>query len=249
KIVESQVTQILEGSIAGIAGIDVIDSRSRSEQSHISVRFHPDIDQDVAASDIRDRVSRVRGRLPDEIDEPVTAKVEADAQPIMLLVFNSPVLSPLEITDYIDRFVIDQLKNLNGVADVSIYGERRYAMRIWIDRERLAAFALTVQDIENALRAQNVELPSGRIESTNREFSVLSRTGLVTPAEFRDIVIKVSGNHQVKLGEVARVELGAFDERRESRFEGGTAIAVGVIKQAVSNPLDVSKAIRALLPK
>ncbi|MBN8912746.1 MAG: efflux RND transporter permease subunit [Rhizobiales bacterium] len=249
KIVESQVTQILEGSIAGIAGIDVIDSRSRSEQSHISVRFHPDIDQDVAASDIRDRVSRVRGRLPDEIDEPVIAKVEADAQPIMLLVFNSPVLSPLEITDYIDRFVIDQLKNLNGVADVSIYGERRYAMRIWIDRERLAAFALTVQDIENALRAQNVELPSGRIESTNREFSVLSRTGLVTPAEFRDIVIKVSGNHQVKLGEVARVELGAFDERRESRFEGGTAIAVGVIKQAVSNPLDVSKAIRALLPK
>jgi multidrug efflux pump len=167
----------------------------------------------------------------------------------MLLVFNSPVLSPLEITDYIDRFVIDQLKNLNGVADVTIYGERRYAMRIWIDRERLAAFALTVQDIENALRAQNVELPSGRIESTNREFSVLSRTGLVTPEEFRNIVIKVSGNHQVKLGEVARVELGAFDERRESRFEGGTAIAVGVIKQAVSNPLDVSKGVRALLPR
>jgi multidrug efflux pump len=249
KIIESQVTQILEGSIAGIPGIDVIDSQSRSEQSRISVRFHPDIDQDVAASDIRDRVSRVRGRLPDEIDEPIIAKVEADAQPIMLLVFNSPVLSPLEITDYIDRFVIDQLKNLNGVADVTIYGERRYAMRIWIDRERLAAFALTVQDIETALRAQNVELPSGRIESANREFSVLSRTGLVTPEEFRNIVIKVSGNHQVKLGEVARVELGAFDERRESRFEGGTAIAVGVIKQAVSNPLDVSKAVRALLPK
>ncbi len=249
KIIESQVTQILEGSIAGIPGIDVIDSQSRSEQSRISVRFRPDVNQDVAASDVRDRVSRVRGRLPDEIDEPIIAKVEADAQPIMLLVFNSPVLSPLEITDYIDRFVIDQLKNLNGVADVTIYGERRYAMRIWIDRERLAAFALTVQDIESALRAQNVELPSGRIESANREFSVLSRTGLVTPEEFRNIVIKVSGNHQVKLGEVARVELGAFDERRESRFEGGTAIAVGVIKQAVANPLDVSKAVRALLPR
>ncbi|AHB48599.1 acriflavin resistance protein [Hyphomicrobium nitrativorans NL23] len=249
KIVESQVTQILEGSIAGIPGIDIIDSSSRSEQSRISVRFRPEIDQDVAASDVRDRVSRVRGRLPDEIDEPVIAKVEADAQPIMLLVFNSPVLNPLQITDYIDRFVIDQFKNLNGVADVTIYGERRYAMRIWIDRERLAAFALTVQDIENALRAQNVELPSGRIESANREFSVLSRTGLVTPEEFRNIVIKVSGNHQVKLGEVARVELGAFDERRESRFEGGTAIAVGVIKQAVSNPLDVSKAVRDLLPR
>lgn len=249
RIVETQVTQILEGSIAGIPGIDVIDSQSRSEQSRISVRFRPDVDQDVAASDVRDRVSRVRGRLPDEIDEPVIAKVEADAQPIMMLVFNSPVLNPLEITDYIDRFVIDQLKNLNGVADVMIYGERRYAMRIWIDRERLAAFALTVQDVESALRAQNVELPSGRIESANREFSVLSRTGLVTPDEFRNIVIKMSGTHQVKLGEVARVELGAFDERRESRFEGGTAIAVGVIKQAVANPLDVSKAVRALLPR
>ena len=249
KIIESQVTQILEGSIAGIPGIDVIDSQSRSEQSRISVRFHPDIDQDVAASDVRDRVSRVRGRLPDEIDEPIISKVEADAQPIMMIVFNSPVLNPLEITDYIDRYVVDQIKNLNGVADVTIYGKRRYAMRIWIDRERLAALALTVQDIENALRAQNVELPSGRIESTNREFTVLSRTGLVTPDEFRNIVIKVADGHQVKLGEVARVELGAFDERRESRFEGGTAIAIGVIKQAVSNPLDVSRAVSALLPK
>ena len=249
QIVETQITQILEGSIAGIPGIDVLESRSRSEQSHISVRFRPDVDQDVAASDVRDRVSRVRARLPPEIDEPVIAKVEADAQPVMLLVFTSPELNPLQISDYVDRFIIDQLKNLDGVADVTIYGERRYSMRIWIDRERLAAFALTVQDIENALRAQNVELPSGRIESANREFSVLSRTGLTTPAEFSNIVVKVSGNHQVRLGEVARVELGAADERRESRYEGGTAIAVGVIKQAVANPLDVSKGVRALLPR
>ena len=127
----------------------------------------------------------------------------------MLLVFKSAEMNPLEITDYLDRFIVDRLKNLNGVADVTIYGERRYAMRIWIDRERLAAFNLTVQDIESALRAQNVELPSGRIESENREFSVLSRTGLVTPEQFKNIVIKISGDHQVKLGEVANVELGA----------------------------------------
>jgi multidrug efflux pump len=248
-IIESQVTQILEGSIAGISGIDVLESSSRSEDSRITVRFRPEVDQDVAASDVRDRVSRVRGRLPDEIDEPIIAKVEADAQPVMMLVFTSPTLSTLDITDYVDRFVVDQLKNLNGVADVTIYGERRYAMRIWIDRERLAAFALTVQDIENALRAQNVELPSGRIESANREFTVLSKTGLVTPEEFRNVVIKRSGNHQVKLREVARVELGPFDERRESRYGGKNAIAVGVIKQAVANPLDVSKAVRTLLPR
>src|SRR3990172_4992532 len=162
-IIESQVTRPLEDSLAGIEGIKTIKSASREEVSQITVEFVQNRDPDAAASDVRDRVSRVRGRLPDEVDEPVIAKVEADAQPVMFLVFTSGEMSPLEITDYVDRFIIDRLKNLNGVADVTIYGERRYAMRIWIDRERLAAFALTVQDVEIALRAQNVELPSCRI--------------------------------------------------------------------------------------
>ncbi len=248
-IVESQITQVLEGSIAGIAGIDVLESTSRAETSRITVRFHSNVDQDVAASDVRDRVSRVRKRLPEEVQEPTIAKVEADAQAILNLVFTSDRMTALEITDYVDRFVLDRLKNLTGVADVTIYGERRYAMRIWIDRERLAAFSLTVQDVENALRAQNVDLPSGRIESRDREFSVLSRTGLVTPEQFRNIVVKIADSHQVKLGEVARVELGAADERRDSRYNGQPAIAVGVIKQAVANPLDVSKAVRAVMPQ
>jgi multidrug efflux pump len=248
-IVESQITQVLEGSIAGIAGIDVLESTSRAESSRITVRFRSDVDPDVAASDVRDRVSRVRRRLPEEVQEPTIAKVEADAQSIMYLVFTSDRMSALEITDYVDRFVLDRLKNLNGVADVTIYGERRYAMRIWIDRERLAAFNLTVQDVENALRAQNVELPSGRIESRDREFSVLSRTGLSTPEQFRNIVVKIADGHQVKVGEVARVELGAQDERRDSRFNGRPAIAAGIIKQAVANPLDVSKAVREVLPE
>lgn len=249
KIVESQITQILEGSIAGIPGIDVLESSSRSEQSRINVRFNPDVDQDVAASDVRDRVSRVRGRLPDEVDEPIIAKVDSDAQPIMFLIFTSPRLSSLEITDYIDRFIVDQLKNLSGVADVTIFGERRFAMRIWIDHERLAAFNLTVQDIENALRAQNVEVPSGRIESQNREFSVLSNTGLSTPEQFENIVVKLADSYQVKLKDVARVELGAAEERRQSHFNGAPAMAVGIIKQAVANPLDVSSAVTKLLPE
>lgn len=247
-IVETQITQILEGSIAGIEGIDVLESSSRSESSRITVRFRNEVDPDVAASDVRDRASRVRGRLPDEITEPVIAKVEADAQAIMFLVFRSAKLSSLEISDIVDRTIVDRLKNLTGVADVQIYGERRYAMRIWIDRERLAAFNLTVQDIEAALRSQNAEIPSGRIESSDREFSVLSRTGLTTPEQFRNIVVKLSGSHQVKLGELARVELGAQDERRASTFDGVPAIAVGVIKQSTANPLDVSKAVNAALP-
>jgi multidrug efflux pump len=247
-IVETQVTQILEGSIAGIEGIDVLESSSRQESSRITVRFRSNIDPDVAASDVRDRVSRVRGRLPDEISEPVIAKVEADAQAILFLVFTSPTKTSLELTDYVDRFIVDRLKNLTGVADVQIFGERRYAMRIWIDRERLAAYALTVQDIEAALRAQNAEIPSGRIESRDREFAVLSRTGLSTPEQFRNVVVKVANGYQVKLGEVARIELGASDERRSSNYNGVPAIAVGVIKQATANPLDVSNAVRAVLP-
>ena len=248
-IIESQITQILEGSIAGIEGIDVLESTSRTESSRITVRFRLNIDPDVAASDVRDRVSRVRRRLPDEIEEPTIAKVEADAQPVMFLVFNSDRMSQLELTDYVDRYVVDRLKNLTGVADVVIYGERRYAMRIWIDRERLPAYNLTVQDIENAIAAQNIELPSGRIESTDREFTVLSRTGLSTPEEFGNIVVKLTDTHQVKLREVARVELGAADERRASMFNGGPAVTVGIIKQAVANPLDVSKATNAVLPE
>jgi multidrug efflux pump len=249
RIVESQVTQVLEGSIAGIAGIDVLESTSRSERSRISVRFDLDVDPDVAASDIRDRVSRVRQRLPDEIDEPIVAKVEADAQPILFLSFTSDRMSSLDITDYVDRYVIDRLKNLAGVADVVIYGERRFAMRIWVDRERLAAYNLTVQDIEDALRQQNVEIPSGRIESTDREFNVLSRTGLTTPQEFEQIIVKRGGGSQVKMRDVARVEIAAQDERRVSRFNGRNAIALGVIKQATANPLEVSQALRQELPR
>ncbi len=247
-IIETQITQVLEGSIAGIAGIDVLESTSRSETSRITVRFRPEVDPDVAASDVRDRVSRVRGRLPDEVEEPVIAKVEADAQAVMYIVFTSDQMSSLEITDYVDRYIVDRLKNLNGVADVTIFGERRYAMRIWVDRERLAAYALTIQDIEAALRAQNVELPAGRIESHDREFSVLSRTGMTTPEQFRNIVVKRADGYQVKMGEVARVELGAADERRDSKYNGQPAIVVGIIKQAVANPLDVSNGVRGILP-
>ncbi|MCS0494354.1 efflux RND transporter permease subunit [Ancylobacter sp. MQZ15Z-1] len=247
-IVESQVTQVLEGSIAGIEGIDVLESTSRSESSRITVRFRSNVDPDVAASDVRDRVSRVRKRLPDEIDEPVISKVEADAQPVMFIVFSSDRMNALELTDYIDRYVVDRFKNLTGVADVQIYGERRYAMRIWIDRERLAAYKLTVQDIEDALRAQNVEIPSGRIESADREFTVLSRTALATVDQFNDIVVKSVDGAQVRLDEVAKVELGAADERRSSRFNGGQAVILGIIKQAVANPLDVSTGVRAVLP-
>ncbi|NYZ12513.1 efflux RND transporter permease subunit [Azospirillum sp. RWY-5-1] len=249
EIIETQVTQVLEGSIAGIEGIDTLTSVSRAETSRITVTFRSTVDPDVAASDVRDRVGRVRGRLPDELEEPVIAKVEADAQPVMFMPFTSDRLSSLEITDYLDRVVIDRFKNLPGVADVTILGERRYAMRIWLDRDRLAAYALTVQDVEEALRAQNIEIPSGRIESRDREFTVLSRTGLVTPEQFGAVVVKRADGFPVRLRDVAGIELGAADDRRASRSDGRNAISIGIVKQATANPLDVSKGVRGALPQ
>ncbi|MBL8573826.1 MAG: efflux RND transporter permease subunit, partial [Hyphomicrobiaceae bacterium] len=248
EIIENQVTQVLENSIAGIEGIDVLNSSSRSETSRVTVRFRSSVNPDVAASDVRDRVGRVRGRLPDAIDEPVIAKVEADAQPIIYVSFTSDRMNALDLTDYLDRFVNDRIRNLDGVADVTVLGERRYAMRIWIDDQRLAAYRLTIQDVEQALRGQNVEVPSGRIESRDREFTVLSRTGLATPAEFEKVVIKSAGGTFVRIGDVARVELGAADDRRMSRYNGLEAITLGIVKQSTANPLDVSNAIRKDMP-
>jgi multidrug efflux pump len=247
-IVETQVTQVLEDSLAGIEGIDFITSISRQESSQITVTFKLDRNPDYAAADIRDRVGRVRGHLPEEIDEPIIQKREADAQPIMYLAFSSERHSALEITDYADRYVKDQLQTLNGVAEVRLFGDRQYSMRIWLDPERLAAYQLTPQDVENALRRQNVEVPSGRIESLQREFTVLAETDLRTPEQFNDLIVKDANNYLVRLSDVGRAELGPLDERRIVRFNGKPAIALGVIKQATANPLEVSNEVNRVLP-
>jgi len=249
EIIETQVSQVLEGSIAGIEGIEALTSSSEAELSRITVRFRLGTDPDVAASDVRDRVSRVRGRLPDEIEEPVIAKVEADAQAMIFVALTSDRAPTVEISDYADRYVRDRLQTLPGVAEVRIFGERRYSMRIWLDRARLAAYELTVQDIEDALRQQNAEVPSGRIEGPDTEFTVLSRTGLVRPEQFREIVVKDAGGFAVRLGDVARVELGPQDERRITRYNGRQAVVLGIVKQATANPLDISNEMRAVLPQ
>ncbi|MGL1834583.1 efflux RND transporter permease subunit [Rhodocyclaceae bacterium SMB388] len=249
-IVESRVTKPLEDSLAGIEGVDVISSISRSERSQISVRFRLERDADSAAADVRDRVSRVRRSLPDDIDEPVIAKVEADANPIIWLAFSSDRHSPLEVTDVANRIVKPRLQTLPGAADARVFGERRYSMRIWLDRDRLGAYGLTAQDVEDALRRQNVELPAGRIESQKREFSVVAQTDLVRPAQFEAVVVREPGSADgipVRIRDIGRVEIGAASERTSVRFDGRSAVAIGLVKQATANPLDLSKALRAEL--
>ena len=249
EVIESQVTMPLEDSIAGIDGVDIITSVSRTESSQITVRFKLSKDPDTAAAEVRDRVARVRGRLPEAADEPVISKVEADATPTIWLAYTSETMGPLELTDLINRVVKPRLQTIPGVADVQIGGDRKYAMRIWVDPDRLAAYKLTVQDVEDALRRQNLEVPAGRIESQQREFSVTARTDLNTVAQFYEIALKTVGGYTVRLRDVARVEEAAANERSRVRLNGVPSISTGVIRNATANPLEVADGVRALMPQ
>jgi len=245
EVVESQVTKPLEDSLAGIEGVEVMTSQSRSETSRINVRFSLKRDPDSAAADVRDKVARARGKLPDTIDEPIIAKVEADSNPVIYIAVEAGSLTPLEATDYVKRYVTPRLSVLPGAADVRVFGERQTSMRINLDRSRLAGYKLTVQDVEDAIRRQNAEIPAGRIESTAREFTVVAETDLRTPEQFNAIIVANVGGYPVRLRDVGNAELGAVEERTISRYTGNPSLNIGVIKQAVANPLDLSRAVRA----
>lgn len=249
EVIESQVSKPLEDSIAGIDAVDVITSISRAEQSQISVRFRLEKDADAAAAEVRDRTARVRNRLPQAIDEPVIAKVEADAFPVIWLAFTSDTHSPLQINDMVNRIVKPRLQTVTGVADVRIFGERKYAMRVWLDPDRLAGYRMTTQDVEDAIRRNNLELPAGRIESQTREFSVTSQTDLVRANQFAEIVIRNVNGFPVKLRDVAQVREGPADERSSVRLNGRPAISAGVIRQATANPLQLADGVREMMPR
>jgi len=249
EVIETQVTKVLEDSLAGIEGVDIITSISRQEESQITVRFKLERDPDSAAADVRDKVSRVRQRLPQDVDEPVIAKVEADAQPVIWLALNSDSMSTLELSDLANRIVKPRLQTAPGAADVRIFGERRYSMRVWLDADRLAAYSLTVQDVEDALRRSNLEVPAGRIESAQREFNVTAATDLQTPEQFREIGVRTVNGQTIRIGDVARVEQAPQDERTSVRYNGREAISLGVIRQSTANPLDLSAGVRDMLPR
>ena len=249
EVVESQVTKPLEDSLAGIEGVDVITSISRQESSQITVRFKLSRDPDSAAADVRDKVSRVRQALPQGIDEPVIAKIEADASPVVWLALSSDVHTPLQLSDLANRIAKPLLQTVPGAADVRLTGERRYAMRVWIDPDRLAAYRLTVQDVEDALRRSNLEVPAGRIESSQREFNVTATTDLQTPEQFRAVALRTANGQTIRLGDVARVLEGPREERTSVRFNGSEAISLGVIRQATANPLELSAGVNALLDR
>ena len=248
RVMESAVTDILEEELSTVEGLRTLTSVSGEQSSNITLEFNLGRSVESAAQDVRDKVSRVRGRLPREVLEPVIAKQDADAQPFYWLALSGENYSLLDLSDIGDRVVKQRLQTIPGVGNSFIAGERRYSMRIWLSAKELAARDLTVQNVEAAIRSRNVEIPAGRIESENREFTVRSLGQLKTPQEFGDLVVANQGGQLVRLRDLARVELGPRDERSMLRFNGTSAVAVGIVRQSKANMVDVADSIRAALP-
>jgi len=248
QVVETAVTDVLEEELSTIQGIRTLSSSSSEQTSDITLEFTLDRPVDVAAQDVRDKVSRVRGRLPVDVLEPVIAKQSADAQPFFWLALSSDNYDLMQLSDIADRLVKARLQSLAGVGSANIFGERRYSMRVWVQTEALSARGLTVQDVESAIAARNVEIPAGRIESTRREFSVRSLGELKTPQEFGEMVVASQGTQLIKLKDVARVELGPEDDRSIFRWKGTPSVAIGVVRQSKANLIDVARRIREELP-
>ncbi|MEZ4412311.1 MAG: efflux RND transporter permease subunit [Gemmatimonadales bacterium] len=249
RVMESAVTDILEEELSTVEGLRTLTSTSGEQSSNITLEFNLGRSVESAAQDVRDKVSRVRGRLPREVLEPVIAKQDADAQPFYWLALSGANYKLLDLSDIGDRIVKQRLQTIPGVGNSFIAGERRISMRIWVSAKELAARGLTVQDVESAVRSRNVEIPAGRIESDNREFTVRSLGELKTPQEFADLVVANQGGQLVRLRDLARVELGPRDERSVLRFNGTSAVAVGIVRQSKANMVDVADSIRAALPK
>jgi multidrug efflux pump len=255
EVMESRVTQVLESAVSGIEGIKQITSTSRDERANINIEFNLSRDIDAAASDVRDAVSRSTARLPDEVTAPVVSKANADSFPVLWMTLTSSTLSPLELTDYADRNLVDRFSLLPGVAAVRISGERRLAMRIWLDLAAMATKNVTVQDIERAIDAQNIELPAGRLESSAREFTLRADATLKTAADFSGIIVRQESDVVVRLSDVARIERGPAEERTALRWNGKPAIGLGILPQSKANVVAIAdgvkremEAVRQILP-
>ncbi|MBK5969008.1 MULTISPECIES: efflux RND transporter permease subunit [Thiorhodovibrio] len=245
-VVETRITQLIEDRIAGVEGIESIASSSEDGRSRITIEFGIGRDIDGAANDIRDRVSGVLDQLPVEAEPPDIQKVDSNDDVIMWLNLVSDRMTVPELSDYARRYMVDRFSVLDGVARVRVGGQQTYAMRVWLDRNALAARELTVADVESALRAENVELPAGSVESLDRQFSVRTERNFRTPEEFARLVVdRGEDGYLVRLGDVARVELGTEENRTVFRGNGVPMVGLGIIKQSTANTVSVADRAKA----
>ena len=245
EIVDTDITEIIDSAIAGISGVKTITSQSSRGRSRTVIEFELGRDIDQAANDVRDAVGRVANRLPAEADDPRVIKNDSDADPVMRLAVTSDRMNGSEMTDYIERFIKDRITTIDGVATVDIYGERRAAMRIWLDRRAMAARNLTVADVSAALQRNNVELPAGEIESRTRQFAVRLNSRLTNEEQFRNIVLRQDDGFPLRLGAIARIEKGVENDSTIVRNNGEPAIGIAVIRQSQANTIAISKAVRS----
>jgi len=248
-VVETEVTNVLEEQLATLTGVKTLTSSSQEQGSIITIEFELNQNVDEAANDVRDKVSRIRGRLPREADDPIISKVDANAQPIFWIALTSDVHSGLELSEVADQLLKEKLQRLPGVGSVFIGAERRYAMRIWLDPQLMAAHGVTTQDVDRAVDLANAEIPGGRVEGEEREFAVRTRGELDTAQEFSKIIVVQNDDDIVRLGDIAHVEVGAEDERTIARFNGKTAVGLGVVKQSKASTLSVAEEVKKAIPE
>jgi multidrug efflux pump len=245
-VVETRITQVLEGELSGIEGVKTINSSSRDERSQIRVEFDLERNLDEAANDVRDRVSRAARRLPIDVEPPIVSKADADTRPIVWLTLAGETMSTMALTDYLQRYIVDRFAVIPGVSQVNLQGAGGPSMRIWLDRLALAARNLTVTDVEDALRRENLELPAGRLESQQRDFQVRLARNYLTADDFRQLVItQGTDGHLVRLGEVAGIEVGPRDPQRVFRTNGANTTGFGIVKQSTANTVDVLDGVAA----
>lgn len=247
EIVDTDITEVIEGAVAGVSGIRSLSSSSQRGSSRTTIEFQVGQDMDQAANDVREAVARVRGGLPDGVEEPRISKNDSDADPVMRVSISSDRLDPAAVNDYAERYIVDRLATLEGVSQVQIHGERRYALRIWLDRAAMAARRLTVADVTEALQRNNLELPAGELESTTRRFTLRADTRLGTVEEFARLVVAQRGDYPVRLADIARVVRGVEDQDSMARVDGDTAVVLGVLRQSQANTVAVSQRVRAEL--
>lgn len=246
EVIEERITQVIERQVSGIQGIDRVNSSSRDGRSQISITFRLDRDLDAAANDVRDAVSRVSANLPDQADPPQIAKANADASPIIILNLTSTTLNPLELADYADRYLVERMSTIDGVAQANLFGAKIYAMRIWLNADAMAARGVTVADVETALNAQNLELPAGSLESSAKDFTIRVARAYATPEEFARLPIRAAdaSGFVLRLADVARIEEGPDERRRLFRGNGVDQVGIGLTRQSQANDVAISEGVR-----
>src|SRR5665811_487112 len=236
-VVETQITEPLEQSINGIPGIRTLTSTSSQGRSRISVEFELTVDLETAANDVRDKVSQAQRYLPRDCDPPTVSKADADASPIMFIAVTSPKRSLLELSEIAELTFKEQLQTISGVSSIMIWGEKRYAMRIWLEHSKLAGYQMTPLDVRNAIMRENIELPAGSIEGNTTELTIRTLGLMTTPEEFNNLILKQVGDQSIRVRDIGRAELGPEDLRGIMKMNGIPMVGTAIVPQPGANPV------------